>query len=140
MPLHAETRRKPPITLCSSEHGLLARLAQSVADRNPDVADALFAELERARVVADGRLAEGVVRIGSTLRYSTDTGESRTVTLVLPPEADISAGRVSVLTPIGAALIGLSAGQSIDWRTRDGRVARLTVESVEREAGRRQAS
>jgi regulator of nucleoside diphosphate kinase len=50
---------------------------------------------------------------------------------VLPPEADISAGRISVLTPIGAALIGLSPGQSIDWETRDGRVGRLTVESVE---------
>jgi regulator of nucleoside diphosphate kinase len=127
----AKKRRKPPITLSHSDHGRLTRLAQSIAERNPAIADTLQSELERARIVPDARLGGNVVRIGSTLRYATDMGETRTVTLVLPPEADISAGRISVLTPIGAALIGLSPGQSIDWETRDGRVGRLTVESVE---------
>ena len=68
--------------------------------------------------------------MGSHVRYATETGEVREVTLVYPGEADISAGRISVLTPIGAALIGLSSGQSIDWRARDGRVHRLVVQSV----------
>jgi regulator of nucleoside diphosphate kinase len=54
------------------------------------------------------------------------------VTLVLPGGADIAEGKVSVLTPIGAALIGLSTGQSIDWTARDGRTHRLTVEHVEK--------
>ena len=53
------------------------------------------------------------------------------VTLVFPGEADIAQGKISILTPIGAALIGLSAGQSIDWTARDGRIHRLKVESVE---------
>jgi regulator of nucleoside diphosphate kinase len=99
------------------------------------VAEELTAELDRARVVADASMRDDVVRMGSTLSYATDTGETRTVTLVFPAEADISAGRVSILTPIGAALIGLSPGQSIDWEARDGRVHRLTVESVEWPAG-----
>lgn len=68
--------------------------------------------------------------MGSTLRFTSDLGEDRQVTLVFPGEADIAEGKVSVTTPIGAALIGLSAGQSIDWTARDGRVHRLTVESV----------
>jgi regulator of nucleoside diphosphate kinase len=94
------------------------------------LSDQLLAELDRARVVEDRRIAADVVRMGSTLRFTTDCGEDRTVTLVFPGEADIAMGKVSVLTPIGAALIGLSASQSIDWTSRDGRVHRLTVEHV----------
>ena len=125
-------RRKPSIALTRSDHDALARLADSISGKNPAVAEQLFAELDRARVVADSHLRPDVVRMGSTLRFTTDAGEDRTVTLVFPGEADIAAGKVSVLTPIGAALIGLSAGQSIDWTARDGRVHLLTVESVER--------
>ena len=90
-----------------------------------------MAELDRARVVEDARIAADVVRMGSTLRFTSDLGEDRSVTLVFPGEADIAEGKISILTPIGAALIGLSAGQSIDWTARDGRIHRLTVESVE---------
>lgn len=136
-------RRKPPITICQSDLDALTRLAESVADSNPVVSEELLAELDRAKIVADARLPADVVRMGSTLHYRTDGGEARTVTLVFPAEADISQGRISVLTPIGAALIGLSQGQSIDWTARDGRVHRLTVESVEPDlerTGLRQAS
>jgi regulator of nucleoside diphosphate kinase len=124
-------QRKPAITMTRSDHERLSRLAESYSARNPDVADELLAELDRARVVADGRIAADVVRMGSTLRFTSDLGEDRRVTLVFPGEADIDEGKVSILTPIGAALIGLSAGQSIDWTARDGRTHRLTVESVE---------
>jgi regulator of nucleoside diphosphate kinase len=58
------------------------------------------------------------------------TGKVQTVTLVYPGEADIAQGKVSVLTPIGTALIGLAAGQSITWETRTGGVRRLTVLKV----------
>jgi regulator of nucleoside diphosphate kinase len=71
--------------------------------------------------------------MGSTLTYEAD-GQRRRVTLVYPTEADIAAGRISVLTPIGAALLGLAEGQSIDWTARDGRVRRLTIVEVERGA------
>lgn len=130
---------KPPIVLGRSDHEALARLAESITTKNPAVADQLFGELERARVVSDRQLRPDVVRMNSTLRFSTDAGESRTVTLVFPGEADIAAGKVSVLTPIGAALIGLSVGQSIDWTGRDGRVHRLKVEGLETASGLRPA-
>lgn len=124
-------RRKPAIAITRTDHERLSRLAESVSARNPTVADELFAELDRARIVADGSLAHKVVRMGSTLSFSTGEGESRKVTLVFPGEADIAEGKISILTPIGAALIGLSAGQSIDWAARDGRTHRLTVEEVQ---------
>jgi regulator of nucleoside diphosphate kinase len=124
-------QRKPAITMARSDHERLGLLAESYAARNPDVADVLLAEIDRARVVDDGRIATDVVRMGSTLRFTSDLGEDKRVTLVFPGEADIAEGKISVLTPIGAALIGLAAGQSIDWTARDGRIHRLTVESVE---------
>jgi regulator of nucleoside diphosphate kinase len=126
-----KTSRKPAITIARSDYEPLWRLAESYAARNPEVADVLLAELERARVVDDGRVAADVERMGSSLRFTSDLGEDKRVTLVFPGEADIAEGKVSILTPIGAALIGLSAGQSIDWTARDGRVHRLTVELVE---------
>jgi regulator of nucleoside diphosphate kinase len=60
------------------------------------------------------------------VRFRTGRDE-RTVLLVYPADADIATARVSVLTPIGAALIGLRVGQSISFRTRDGRPQMLTV-------------
>lgn len=123
--------RKPVITLSRTDSDRLGRLAESFAERNPTVTEELLAELDRARVVDDGRMDAGVVRMGSTLRFTSDLGEDRRVTLVYPAEADIAAGKISILTPIGVALIGLTAGQSIDWTARDGRTHRLTVETVE---------
>lgn len=123
--------RKPAIAVTRTDSERLWRLAESFADRIPAVAEELLAELERAKVVEDGRLGPDVVRMGSSLRFTSDLGEDRNVTLVFPGEADIAEGKVSVLTPIGVALIGLSAGQSIDWTARDGRVHRLTVETVQ---------
>jgi len=80
------------------------------------VAHFLAHEIERATVVADNCDLPGVVRMGSQVRYCDDkTGETRDVVLVYPHEADITLKRVSVLTPVGAALIGLSVGQAIEF-------------------------
>lgn len=121
---------KPAIKMTRSDHERLSRLAESLPAKTPSVADQLFVELDRARVVADGKISSTVVRMGSGLRFTSDLGEDRLVTLVFPDEADIAKNKISILTPIGTALIGLSAGQSIDWTARDGRIHRLTVESV----------
>lgn len=122
----------PVITMTRSNYERLSRLAESWISRDLDVSENLLAELDRARVVDDRRIADDVVQMGSTIRFSTDTGETRTVSLVFPGEADIALGKVSVMTPIGAALIGLSPSQSIEWIARDGRSHRLIVEHVEK--------
>lgn len=130
MALETRKRRKPAIKMTRSDHQRLMRLAETVTATDPNVVDELMAELDRAHVVADGRLAAGIVRMGSSLRFTSDLGEDRAVTLVFPGEANIAEGKISILTPIGVALIGLPEGQSIDWTARDGRTHRLTVESV----------
>ncbi len=127
--------RKPAITITRTDYERLSRLADSYAARNPEFAEELLTELDRARVVAEPRIAADVVRMGSSIRFTSDLGEDRRVTLVFPGDADIAQGKVSVLTPIGTALLGLSAGQSINWTARDGRIHRLTVESVDAPLG-----
>ena len=89
-------------------------------------ADDLLHELDRASVVPDATVPGDIVRMGSLVRFRTGR-DTRSVTLVYPAEADIASARVSVLTPVGTALIGLRAGQSITFRTRDGRPQMLTV-------------
>ena len=123
--------RKPVISMTRHDHQRLSLLAESYLSRMPDVADELLGELDRSRIVDDARLSSEVVRMGSSVRFTSDLGEDTSVTLVFPGEADIARGKISILTPIGTALIGLSVGQSIDWTARDGRVHRLTVEAVE---------
>jgi regulator of nucleoside diphosphate kinase len=121
----------PKIKVTAEDHGRLAGLASAAMDRMPAVAGYLADELDRAQVVRSGRAAVGCVRMGCEVEFRDDTtGKVQAVTLVYPGEADIGQGRISVLTPVGAALIGLSAGQSIRWVTRMGETKRLTVLDV----------
>jgi regulator of nucleoside diphosphate kinase len=123
------TRKElPPITLSGIDVDRLSRLAELAADRAPATADFLAREVARATVVPSGFPLAGVVAMGSEVEFRDDvTGQVRTVTLVYPDEADISVRRISVLTPIGAALIGLSAGQSIEWQMPSGGWRSLSV-------------
>ena len=123
----------PEIVIRAADEDRLAQLAGSLLDSKPELAEELLGELARARLAADDALPADTVQMGSTLTYAVD-GLSRRVTLVYPTEADIDAGRISVLTPIGTALLGLAEGQSIEWTARDGRKQRLTVVAVERDA------
>ena len=71
--------------------------------------------LKRKRIPAD------VVTMNSRVRFENrNTGECRNVTIVFPQQANASMGLISVLTPVGTALLGLAAGQSIAWPFRDG--------------------
>ncbi|MET0435871.1 MAG: nucleoside diphosphate kinase regulator [Devosia sp.] len=120
----------PAITLGRADHAKLNSLALASLERLPDLADRLLEELERAKVIADEKLPEGVVRMGSSITYVTNADKEQTVTLVYPADADIETGRISVMTPIGTALVGLKAGQSITWRDRADKRHKLTVVSV----------
>lgn len=92
-------------------------------------AGVLAEELGRATVVPVERVPDDVVRMHSVVTYEVEgMGERREVQLVFPEESDPSSGKVSVLAPVGVALLGLRAGQSIDWPFPDGRVRRLCVE------------
>jgi regulator of nucleoside diphosphate kinase len=117
----------PPIAVTTTDFDRLRTLAQL----HSDAARFLARELERARLIEPENASERLVTMNARVRYRDDaTGQERTVTLVYPGEADISAGRVSVLTPIGAALIGMTIGQSMEWESPSGGERSLTVLAV----------
>ena len=122
----------PEIVLGAADHRQLNILAMAGLTHTPDQSDDLLYELERARVVDDSNIPGDIVRMGSTVLYRTDAGQEQRVTLVYPVDADIAQGRISVLTPVGTALIGLRVGQSITWRDRAHKRHMLTVLAVEK--------
>jgi regulator of nucleoside diphosphate kinase len=119
----------PDIVISRSDFERLSKLLDSASAAA--VSDYLDAELSRARIVDAEDLDRGVVTMHSRVTFRDEsTGETRTVSLVYPGEADIETGRISILTPIGAALLGLSEGQSILWQTRNGESRMLTVQEL----------
>lgn len=122
---------KPRITLTATDHEKLSALADAASHTMPEVAAELADEIDRAQILPKGRSATDIVCMGCEVEFRDDvSGRVQTVTLVYPNEADIARGRISILTPIGTALIGLPVGKSIDWTTRNGDKKRLTVLQV----------
>mgnify|MGYP001178330889 CR=1 FL=1 len=124
--------RHPKIVINADDLARIEGLAEGAMQRNPALADRLLDELGRAHVVAAEKLPPGVVAIGSRVTYRDETtGRVKSVTLVYPEAADISRQRVSVMTPIGVALLGLAEGAAFYWDTRDNQRRTLTVIRVE---------
>lgn len=91
----------------------------------------LEGELERAVVVPRAEIPSDVVTMNSRVVFENETtGERREITLVYPGAADIDAGKVSILVPVGSALLGLRVGQSIDWELSNGDRHRYRVIEV----------
>ena len=122
--------RNPEITLGSAEHHRLIVLAMIGIGHTADDSDYLNYELDRARIVPDDRLSADIVRMNSVVTYRSDNGAIHTVRLVYPEQGHTLAGSVSVLTPVGTALIGLAAGQTMSWRESNGAARSVTVLSV----------
>lgn len=118
-------------TFLPNQEDLIVSLGDFVRLQKLVVDHALAEELERAIVVPPDRIPKNLVTMHSRLIYSDEsTGTTREVELVYPDEAVPMAGRISVLAPVGCALLGLSVGQSIDWNFPNGEVHRLKVERV----------
>lgn len=121
----------PTIVISADDHKRLQNIAEAAQRSAPRVAEYLQEELDRATVCTASENCAPGVQMGSYVEFRDDeSGRVRMVQLVFPVDADMEADRISVLTPIGAALIGLSEGQSIEWRTRGGEWKTLTVLKV----------
>lgn len=111
----------------------LRRLIDQAKLRDPrgtPYLDSLERELSAARVVAPQAVPADVVTMNSQIRLlDLDTGEQIVFTLVLPDEADVDNARVSVLAPIGTAVLGYRAGDTLSWQVPDG-VRRLKVVEI----------
>ncbi|MDA5194722.1 nucleoside diphosphate kinase regulator [Govanella unica] len=121
----------PTLIMSMTDHEAVAELVAATETLDPSVADYLDRELNRARLVAPGKLPDDVAAMGRSVTYRDEAnGRVRSITLVFPGEQDASAGKISVLTPIGAALLGMRAGQGITWADHMGGTRNLTVLEV----------
>lgn len=100
----------------------LLKVAHAFGARDTEYLDRLEEELERAHVVGAKEVPADVVTMNSRVRLEDEkTGEQFTYTLVFPSDADPGTGKLSVLAPVGTAMLGYSVGQTIEWPTPGGK-------------------
>ena len=90
----------------------------------------LIEEMERAVVVPSEKVSESVVTLNTRMRVKDlDSSEETSIQLVFPNDADFAHGKISILTPIGAALIGFSEGDTAEWQVPAG-IRRMRIEEI----------
>lgn len=119
---------RPTIIINELDAERIDRLLEQPAFASLPVADALNAELDRAQMCTPQNMPHNVVTMNSKVKFrDLTTGEVRVRTLVYPAQMTDSATQLSVLAPVGAALIGLRAGDTINWALPGGTSTHLEV-------------
>ena len=124
--------RNRPIVITRTDAARLRELlaTRARAARDQDHLEELTEELERARIADPNEVPADVITIHTRIQVlDLVSGERRELTLVLPRESDASAGRISVLAPLGTALLGYRAGDEVEWQMPGG-LRRLRIERV----------
>lgn len=124
----------PNLTISKKDYDKLIGIVMSV---QTETAELLEDELNRAEIVNDESLLSKVVSMDSVVSFvdESSTNNELTIQLVYPNRVEQEGAhqKVSILAPVGAALIGLKIGQSIDWPLPNGKTKRLKVTSVKNE-------
>ena len=122
---------KPKLTISSRDAERLDALLSSLPNRSFPGRDDLEAELARADIVAPEEIPPNVVTINSRVRFRMESSqEAFYLTLVYPQDVDARGGTISILAPVGSALLGLSAGDEIEWPKPGGGTLRVSIEEV----------
>ena len=122
--------KRPNIILTSQDLNRLEKLLDTLPATTFPGKTELRAELDRAEVVEPQDIPPDVVTMNSTARFALESGEDFSLTLVYPKDMDGSADRISVLAPVGSALLGLSAGEHIEWPRPGGGMLKLRLVEV----------
>jgi regulator of nucleoside diphosphate kinase len=122
---------KPKLTISSRDAERLEALLASSPNRAFPGRDDLEAELARADIVPPDEIPPNVVTMNSRVRFRMESSqEAFYLTLVYPQEVDAKGGTISILAPVGSALLGLSAGDEIEWPKPGGGTLRVCIEEV----------
>jgi len=120
----------PPVIISETDREDLYAVATSALtnSRMAPVASNVLREIYRATIVPNDQLPTNVVAVNSCVDVRDNVaGANRRIVLVLPGETSTKPNAVSVLSPLGAALIGLSEGSSVEWCTASGDRSSITV-------------
>lgn len=123
---------RPPLVITDRDRERLRALVLTLeGGALEEAADRLSTEIERAEVVPADAIPPDVVTLHACVRFEDEsTGKQREVMLVFPHEADPWSGRISILAPVGIALLGLRVGQRILWELPNGKEAVFLVREV----------
>lgn len=125
-----EKTEKPRITISTRDAERLDELVASLPNNSPGKL-ALEQELDRAEVVDSTKIPTSVVTMNSKVRFKvTSSSEEFCLKLVYPKDADASGGTISILAPIGSALLGLSEADEIDWPGPGGESLRVRIMEI----------
>lgn len=129
--MNAKDGVQPAIFVSESEADALYEIASNCAEPLQEAAAKLMAEIDRANIIQSGDVAADVVTMNSQVEFTDErSGVARSVHLVWPQDADMDSSRLSVLTLVGAGLIGMRAGSSIAWPDQSGHVRQLRISKV----------
>lgn len=123
--------QRPAITLSSLDANRLDRLLDAADGKQFAGSEELQAELLRANVVEPSEIPPDVVTMNSTVTFQVESSEREfSLTLVYPKDADDSSTRISVLAPVGSALLGLREGDEMSWPKPGGGSLKVSILKV----------
>lgn len=122
---------RPKITISSLDAERLETLLESMPAKAFPGKAQLEAELLRAEILTPKQMPANVVTMNSTVRFKVlSSGEDFTYTLVYPKDMDANSNKISVLAPVGSALLGLAQGDEIEWPAPGGGVLQVRIEEI----------
>ena len=125
--------KQTAIHITKSDYERLSALIEKTRERDPmdrENLKKLEAELDRAEIVDAKDISKKVITMRSRVRLKDlVSGEANTYSLVFPSEADFSQGKISVLAPIGTAILGYKSGDTIEWPVPSG-VRKLKIDKI----------
>ncbi len=108
--------QRPPITISSLDVVRIERMLATLGNNQFANKDDILAELDRANIVEPQEIPPDVVTMNSTVTFRVESSDKEfSLTLVYPNEADDSTTKISILAPVGSALLGLREGDEISW-------------------------
>lgn len=109
----------------------LIKVASRLGEHSKNHLDEIIAELSRAKIVEPEKIPADVVTMNSKIvLHDLDTADEDTYTVVFPAEANVDTGAISVLAPIGTAVLGYRVGQTVEWVVPSGK-RRIRIERIE---------
>ena len=125
--------KQTAIHITKSHYERLSALIEKTRERDPmdrENLKKLETELDRAEIVDGNDISKKVITMRSRVRLKDlVSGEANTYSLVFPSEADFSQGKISVLAPIGTAILGYKSGDTIEWPVPSG-VRKLKIDKI----------
>jgi len=123
--------KKPEIIISSLDSDRLYALIETLPANSLPGISALEEELDRAKIVDSKDIPPTIVTMNSTVKFSVESSKEESVlTLVYPKDMDSNSNKISILAPVGSALLGLSQGDQIEWPKPGGGLIKVTIKEI----------